>query len=177
MNYSNHEIRQQITKLRRRRGTVRSSITRLDVPGQPTVQADRARELSVKVETLDDEFKKYHLEIVDLLEDDSEILEREQEILDEHDDAVGELKICLKRLISEASPDPVKLSIRRLTQLEKSILTIRDNLRKLSEYDDDGDSSLLQQFEAQIIVLKHLRHLLPLPGVHTRMSPTQLGNH
>ena len=109
---SNAEVCQQITKLRRR-GTVCSSITRLekrlqelrDASGQPTVQADHARELSLKVETIDDDFKKYHLEIVDLLEDDADVIEREQEILDEYDDLVADMKMCLKRLISGASPN------------------------------------------------------------------------
>ena len=87
------ETRQKLAALRRRRGIIRSSITRLDkrireledISDQPTTAA-HARELAAKVETLGVDFKTYHLEIIDLMEEDEEALEREQEILDDHDD-------------------------------------------------------------------------------------------
>ena len=66
---------QELTKIRRR-GVTRSSITCLEkglceleaILDQPTT-ADHGQELTVKLETLDVDFKSYHLQLVDLLDE------------------------------------------------------------------------------------------------------------
>ena len=69
-------VSQQITKLRRR-GVVRSSITRLEkrvselkeISDQPAT-ADHAHELVVKLDSLDASFQSYHMELIHLIDDD-----------------------------------------------------------------------------------------------------------
>ena len=48
---------------------------------------------------MDGEFKRYHLTIVDILEE-GEVLEREQAILNDHKDMVAALLDCLACLVS-----------------------------------------------------------------------------
>ena len=164
---------QELTKIRRRRGATCSSITRLEkrlgelesISDQPTT-ADHTQELTVKLKTLDVDFKAYHLQLVDLLEEgEDEVLEREQEILDEHDDLVADMNILLKRLGSIATPSPVdhqKLSLRKLTHLEKGIITTRDAITALSI--DHDDVSLIEQYEAQLSDYK-----TELSTIHTKL--------
>ena len=149
----------ELTKIRRRRGVTRSSITCLEkrlreleaITDQPTT-ADHAQELTVKLETLDVDFKAYHLQLVDLLDEgEDELLEKEQEILDEHDNLVANMNIRLKRLGSIATPSSVdyqKLSLRKLTHLERGIIATRDAITALSI--DHDDASLIEQYEAQL---------------------------
>ena len=104
----------ELTEIRRR-GVTHSLITRLEkrlceleaISDQPTT-TDHAQELTVKLETLDVDFKAYHLQLVDLLDEgEDEVLEREQEILDEHDDLVADMNIRLKHLGLIATPSSV----------------------------------------------------------------------
>lgn len=169
------EIRQKLIKLRRRRGVVRSSITRLEkrltelegISGQPAT-ADHALELALKIETLGADFKTYHLDIVDLMEDDEEALEKEQEILDDHDDSIADLSIRIKRLCisdtppSSSDPDPVKLALRKLSHLETVISNTHDSITRLPA--TDGDLSLVEQYEVQIA-----SHKSELSEVHTTL--------
>ncbi len=133
----------ELTKLRRRRGVTRASITRLETRlnelegliQQPS-NVEHARQLAAKLETLDAEFKLYHFQIVDLL-DDEEQLEREQEALDNHDDHVLDLDVRFKRLCSLTTPtqstDQCKLSARKLHHLGGCIVVVRDLIQALPE--------------------------------------------
>ena len=101
------------TTLRKRRGVVRASITRLATRlkdletkvDQPTT-LDLAHRMSQKLDSLDSEFKVHHYALVDII-DDNDLSSKEQETLDEHDDEITELAICIKKLISlcTATPD------------------------------------------------------------------------
>ena len=151
----------QLTKLRRRRGVVRSSVTRLekrlreleDISEQPAT-ADHARELAIKLGNLDADFKAYHFDLIDLIEgEEGDALDKEQDVLDEHDDLIADMNIRLKRLFSvdtlpSSDPDPVKLSSRKLNHLERGILAIRDAITALPT--DHGDVSLIEQYEFQL---------------------------
>ena len=161
----------ELTKIRRRRGVVRSSITRLEkrlreleaIPSQPAT-ADHAQELTAKLAVLDAEYKSYHLELIDLVED-SEVLEKEQDTLDNHDDAITDMNIRLKRLCSIAtssSTDQQRMSSRKLAHLEKGILTIQGAVATLPA--DHDDVSLIEQYEAQLSDYK-----TELSAVHTRL--------
>ena len=95
--------------LRKRRGVVRDSITRLanrlrDLEATPTGPGvgDSARQSATKLETLDKEFKSLHFEIVDLI-DDKEVgeLNKEQEVLDRHDDDSEAISIHHQQLITK----------------------------------------------------------------------------
>lgn len=50
------------------------------------------------LESNDSDFKTHHLALIDLL-GDYKILEREQETLDDHDDLVTPLLVCVDQLI------------------------------------------------------------------------------
>lgn len=85
----------------------RASITRLSTKigevesrsGEPGLDS-LAQKLLKRLESLDSEFKTQHLAVVDSLEEGSQ---REQDILDQHDDEVLDLSTRLERLI-DASP-------------------------------------------------------------------------
>ena len=110
---------EELTKLKRRRGVVRASITRVgtrleeleglrDQPRTPEL----AKQLDTKLETLDSEFKSYHFQIVDLITDEEQA-EGHQEVLDDHDDHISDMGIRLKQLCSVATP-PVSADLHRL---------------------------------------------------------------
>ena len=151
------ETHQQITRLRRRRGVVRSSVTRLEkrllelegIAEQPAT-ADHARELAVKLDTLDTDFKNYHLQIIDLTEDNDDLLSHKQETLDEHDDVISDINIRIKRLTTRVAPDPedVNKSIRKLSHLEKAMTATHDAMSRLPP--SEGDISLVEQFVAEL---------------------------
>ena len=148
---------QQITRLRRRRGVVRASITRLekrlreleDTAEQPATP-DHARQLAVKLDTLVTDFKNYHLQILDLMEDVDDELRHEQETLDDHDDIISDINIRIKRLTARTDSDPeeVNKSVRKLNHLERAIMSTRDAISRLPP--SEGDISLVEHFVAQL---------------------------
>ena len=82
---------------RKRRGVVRASVTRLD---SRVSELERKKKTSPgdlataqcflrKLDELDEEFKSYHLSIVDLIGEES--IDTEQGILDDHDDKVASI--------------------------------------------------------------------------------------
>lgn len=88
-----------ISNLRKRRGVVRASITRLGNrlkelegdPDQPDT-ADHAQQLTTKLESLDSDFKVHHLQLIDLIDsEDVSMLNIEQDTLDKLDDDVSTL--------------------------------------------------------------------------------------
>jgi len=88
-----------VANLKKRRGVVRASITRLtkrlrDLEKDATnpITLDLARGLTRKLEGLDADFRTHHHALIDLIDDEG-TLQEEQAILDEHDD----LKLtCMK---------------------------------------------------------------------------------
>ena len=101
-----------INALRRRRGVVRASITRLTTrlreleskTDQPDTVA-RAQQLLSKLNGLDTDFKVIHLQIVDLVSKDEDLV-AEQDILDNHEDKVASLSFSFQQLCG-SSPTPV----------------------------------------------------------------------
>ena len=84
------------TRLRRRRGVVKASITRiaknlrdLESKADDPSTLDHAQRIA---EELDLEFKEHHGVLIDLIVDcDEDVLQKEQEALDEHDDECWEV--------------------------------------------------------------------------------------
>lgn len=173
---------QQLTKLRRRRGVVRSSVTRLEkriseleeISEQPTTP-EHARELAIKLESLDADFQAHHMELIDLIDDDmlegdEELLDKEQEVIDEHDDLVSDMKIRLNRLCSvdntiSITNDNIKLAKRKLSHLKGIIAELQSTLTtSTSSSDEEIDISLLEEFMSQIsdhkTELSEILHLL-----------------
>ena len=126
---------------------------------QPTT-ADHTHQLAVRSKALDSEFKSYHLQLVDLIdENDDELLEKEQEILDKHDDHVADMNVRFNRLYSNATPtasgDRQKLSSRKLAHLERSVISLPT---------DHEDISLLEQYQAQLSDYK-----MEMAVIHTEL--------
>ena len=153
---------QDPTILRKRRGVVRASITRLftrlkdleSKADQPTT-LDLARQISQKLESLDSDFKLHHYALIDLI-DDTESMLKEQDILDGHDDEMATLSTRIKRLIavcdSSSEFGPRKIASRRLVRLERNLFTINERIGSLSGGPDDV--CLLHQYEEQLRDLK-----------------------
>ena len=146
-NFEEEESSARVTRLEKRLRELE------DISEQPAT-ADHARELALKLGNLDANFEAYHFDLIDLIEEEEDdALDKEQEVLDEHDDQIADMNIRLKRLFSVDTlslndPDPVKLSSRKLNHLERGILVIRDAITALPT--DHGDVSLIEQYEFQL---------------------------
>ena len=156
---------QELSKLKRRRGVVRGSITRVDtrikeledIGGPSTLE--HAKQLAVKLDTLDSDFRSYHLPIIDLLESEEQLGE-EQEALDKHDDHIAEMNYRLNRLYSSTTPtsstDEALLE-RKLGHLIERVASIETRIDALAgTSSDELDPSLLEQNEIQLSDYKAL---------------------
>lgn len=124
--------------LRKRRGVVRASVTRLEkrlngleiAPGGPGVSVG-AKQLADKLEVLDADFRGLHLQLVDLPDESGE-LEGEQDTLDKHDDDITDLSVQLQQLIVKSSSPTInpdshkKAPTRRLSRLERNLGTTEE---------------------------------------------------
>ena len=90
------------------------------------------RDIERKLNSLDADFRKHHFAIIDLIEEENEeMLSREQEILDSHDDKLDSLFVRIKLLLSAISHSLYterqrKSCLLKLSCLQKKILSIRD---------------------------------------------------
>ncbi len=157
-----------VSALRRRRGTVKSSITKLASKIDELERATsgpaplaRVQQLVKRLGTLDSEFKARHFEIVDII-DGEEILTAEQDELDGHDDIVMDLEFRLQSLTT-TSPDTVAaphsagtpnraIIERRSAQLQGRIQSTHDRIASLKG--DGTDMHLVCLFQEQLIDLK-----------------------
>ena len=140
-----------------RKGVVRASLTKLRTQLdelQATINLpdtiDHVKRLSLRLQTLAEDFKLHHYAIVELV-DNEEDSRREQEVLDEHDEEVSRLAICLEKLstsCSSSGPDQLKVPLKRLKHLEKALYG------GATSFPVDGDICLLQQYEEQLSELK-----------------------
>jgi len=159
---STPDLRTQLSTLRKRRGVVKGSITRLrtrlaelerapDSPG--TLEA--AKQSLDKLEALDREFKDHHLSIVDITEGE-ESLAAEQDALDTHDDEAAQLGLRLRKLISLCSSpskaDARKVPHKRLTHIQRALSSITAALSSLPSGSDG--IVLLRQYEEQLSEFK-----------------------
>ena len=148
-----------ISNGRKKRGTVKASITRLlthvgdlETAVDQADTLDHAQRSLIKLETLNSEYKVHHFALIDLIEDET-ILQREQENLDNHDDIVSDLSVRIQRLINSCTratmgPDICKTSSRRLKRLQKNLSSVRDKIEELS--DGPEDVCCLKQHEEQL---------------------------
>jgi len=123
----------------------------LEQPGT----VDAAKQLLARLEDLDKDFKVHHFAIVDLIEDE-ESLQGEQEALDNHDDDVTQLGVCLQQLISACSSpsdsNPRKVPLKRLSRLQRILSSISDSITSLPTGSDG--MCLLHQYEKQLSEMK-----------------------
>ena len=148
-----------ISNGRKKRGTVKASITRFlarigeleTAVDQPDTLNHTQRSL-IRLETLNSEYKVHHFPLIDLIEDEA-VLQREQEDLDNHDDVVFDVSVCIEKLVNSCTtatkgPDIHKTSSHRLKYLQKNLLAVRDKISELSEGPED--KCHLKQHEEQL---------------------------
>lgn len=170
----------ELAQLRRRKGVVRSSITRLekrvreledpDLRNLPDT-IDHARELTTRLTNLDSEFQGYHLQIVDLVEEE-DAQGKEQDVLDTHDEFITVLSVSLKKLSSADTPPSSsssslsdtsnQLSSRKLGHLERAIGLTHAALLALPA--DVGDVSLVEEHQSKLSDVK-----TELSEIHTKL--------
>ena len=101
-----------LSKLRKRRGVAKGSITHLETrlkvlegaADQPNTR-DSAKQMLAKLEEHNAGFMDAHLSLIDLIDDDDEEgLEIEQLFLDEYEDFVASLTIHIQTLITSIAP-------------------------------------------------------------------------
>ena len=88
-----------LSNLHKKQGVPRSTVTRLgnrlrELESDPEVAgvSDHAKQLLVKLDEADSYFKSLHYQVLDLMdESNDEALKKEQDILDQHEDAVAAL--------------------------------------------------------------------------------------
>ena len=150
---------------RRRRGAVHASITKLtdrvkhleqkaDLSASEVLAARRSVE---KLKELNDDFKRYHFAIVDLIEDEDEA-EAEQAVLDEHDERVANLTDRLQMLATrpkehDVATEKQKLLRKRLEYIESNIGDIKDVVG-LMVPSLDLDHELVEEYREQIGTFK-----------------------
>jgi len=169
-----------VSRLRKRRVVVRASITRLgtrvkelESKSVDHTTVDVAQRLKEKLETLDSEFSTHHYALIDAI-DDVESLEEEQEVLDEHDDAVSLLTTLLQRIIKTCSTpqsvDTRKIQGRKLLHLDRDLSTMQDEIAALSTH--PKDTCLIQQYADRLAEFK-----TELKGVHECFLSLDLEEH
>ena len=152
------------TTIRRRRGVVRASVTRLSTrlleleskADQPAT-LDLAQQMSRRLESLDSDFRTQHYALIDLIEEgDDDTMRKEQAILDGHDDETADLASRIRRLItacdSSSESGSRKIALRRLTHLGKSLASVRTAVDSCTGGPDT--TCLLRQYDEQLRDLK-----------------------
>ena len=148
--------------LRKRRGVVRASITKLsgrvkDLEAKTDQEStlDLAQQTQQRLERLDAEFKEHHYGLIDAINGE-EALRREQDTLDEHDDTLSGLSLRIQQLItactSSSPSSPHHTASKRLIRMKKALSSINSAIEKLGT---DADSvCLLHQHQEQLADIK-----------------------
>ena len=148
-----------VSSARKRRGQVRSSITRLlnklsnlELKAAEATTFDLATDILDKLAKLDKEFKTLHYQVLEHInEDDEEGLTKEQEELDAHDDAFDDAMIRVKQLATLSSRSANSSKRQSLTskqsQLEKAVVSLCDTASPLTS---DSDTHLIRQCEERL---------------------------
>ena len=108
----------------------------------------------IKFEGVDNDFKTHHLALMGLL-DDNEVLEREQEALDEHDDEITTLTVRIKKLASSndnSDVDSCKVVARRLNRIKRSLSAVGEQITDMASR--PSDVCLIKQHEEQLLEIK-----------------------
>ena len=120
--------------------------------------------LSTRLSALDSEFKSIHFQLIDLIDvEDEGTIEKEQDIMEKHDDDIDSLTIRVQgllvasRTISALSDH--RLLLRKLAHLEESLTIISDAITTLPP-DGLEDLALIQQYQEELT--DHKRQLMNL---------------
>ena len=117
-----------------------------------------AQKLLTKLGSLDSEFKRQHLAVVDSIPEDAQLddnLAKEQDELDEHDLAVDGLSLRLEKLIQDSSKSSASgqgIASRRLTNLYERLTHTSALIGKLKGAPEEFDT--LEQCQEQVAEYK-----------------------
>ena len=149
--------------VRKKRNTALKSIARLadrlkDLEGKvpESTTFDLAKDLDKKLTNLDEEVRKQHSKLIDLIDEEEEdTLQAEQGVLDQHDDELAALNIRIKQLIlaSSASVNSGyrKSTSRKLSRIERSLQALSDDVKPLT---DPADIVVVRQHDERLQGLK-----------------------
>ena len=152
---------------RRRRGVVRSLLTKLEMtitdlqakPERTKMTRATAQRLLERLNETSKEFKTHHLALVDLAEEDE--LEAEQKTLDEHEERLSLLTVIVRQIITDCEESmkastivpPNKQLAKRLQRVEQGLGMITDAVdAEIAK--STVDYCLLQQHEDQLNDIK-----------------------
>ncbi len=150
-----------LTTLRRRRGVVKRSLTNLcnqlrelEASTDETTKPDRARQLMMKLEALDKDFSVAHLDVIDLVDEESPDLEKEHEVMDKHEEDVTSASLRLRALLKAvpSSSDAIRPISRKLSRIKRYLVDTEESLSSL-----DGshvEASLLEQHQEKVSDMK-----------------------
>ena len=153
---------------RRRRGVALSSITRLEKHVVDLEEKDKLTHKDLvaikgfikRLESLDADFKAYHCNVIDLVEEDEGVLMEEQAKLDDHEDKVGDLMSRQLELGVEEEKVPMPSVAVPSKPLEKRLGFLAKELRSINARMDslspgpDFNLCLAQHLEECISELK-----------------------
>ena len=181
-----------VSARRRLRAVIKASITKSatrvnELEMKPELSRSdelAAKRMQERLTGLDGEFKGYHFAGVALLEEDED-LDREQAVLDEHDDRVTGLFNRITGLITpvrrEIKAYPKQHISKRLQHISKRLQHLERNLRKVATDVSTAadkrevDRCLLEQYDEQINRFKvelfdTLRSIISLDGDATEVT-------
>ena len=173
-----------IVSLRRRRGVVRASVTRLatrlnalESKSEEPTTIGVAQRMSERLASLDDDFKAHHFAVVDTLEEeDDEGADAEQDVLDKHDDDVASLALRIDRLnklsSSAAGSGARSVAARRLSQFKDRLAAVNAAVTTLTG--DAKEIHLVYLYQEQLSDFKKelgdIRH-----DVASKCTPEEAG--
>lgn len=143
-----------LSNYKKKRGVVRTSVTRLCTRLAGLEGPDAARRLTTTLQTLAAEFRVHHYAIIELTDDET-ALENEQDLLDKHDDEIAQLTTRVEKLVAAClslDSNQPKIALKRLKHLDKGLDTIFGGISSLPSGDDG--ICLLQQYEVQLSEFK-----------------------
>ena len=123
----------ELTPLRRRRGSVRRSITHLNTKLKDfesktdCTSFELVKGLAPKLKSLNEDYRKLQYEIMELLdESDATALAKEQESLDAHDDEVELLTVRIRQYViaNDTDSDSRTTHTCKLARLVRTVTTI-----------------------------------------------------
>ena len=149
-----------LSTLRKRRGITRASITRLNTKlkdletmvHEPT-SSSLAQRMGQKLDILDAEFKKHHYALIDAIDEtEAEVLDKEQDVLDRHDDDMTNLAMKIEQIIAicnlSSDSGAKMVALRRVTRLRTNLSTVDSEIRRLTT--ESAELHLLHQYQEHI---------------------------
>ena len=127
-------VKRSITKLA---GQLRDLEASRDDPSK----TDRAKQLLGKLEGLDKEFRAAHLDVMGLIDEDTPEMEKEDEVLDKHEDDITAMNLHLQTLIESSTPPAstgaTRPLSRKLSRIERCLNEADESLSSLDVGHDE----------------------------------------